>query len=523
MNLQIKTLLQFNKLSLTLSENVLLKEVSGSILSESKIGLIGINGSGKSSLLKCLSGLISSDSGRITKNASVEYVQQIDLDVYKKDVYLYSYIESRITDWWIALDVYESLFGKRLEEDLKIKDLSGGEIVKLNISIALSKSPQILLLDEPTNHLDISSMKLLEEYLKFTKTAFIVVSHNIKFLNNVVDEIWELSGGSLEVYGGNYDFYKQKKRETIEARKRMYEVKVKKKRKLLISARKDANRSERNIKKGKMLHNPGEDKYFKGFFGNKSQKKAGKNKLAFSKKQEEVNSDIKKLETKERKPIYLDLNVTRKRGLLISISDGKLILPNGVTLIENINITLNHEERFAILGNNGSGKTTFVNQLAYEKSSLLSGTIKYGSKYKTLYVDQKYEVVLPQLTLVENLQQKNNEVNYENARRLLSNFGFYNHEDITRKANTLSGGEIARLAFAIATSAMIDVLILDEPTNNLDIETVNVIAEALSKFEGTLIVISHDIEFLKDSICSDALIISQKSISFDNIVSFLEQ
>lgn len=498
MNLQKKTLLQFNNLSINFDYKAILDDVSGAILDNSKIGLVGINGSGKSTFLKALAGILPSYEGGISTNQSVEYVQQIDLEAYRLDEFLYSYLESLFPEWWNALSIYEDIFGKALSEGMKVKNLSGGELVKLHISVALAKSPQILLLDEPTNHLDLSSLRKLEKFLKSTDIAFIIVSHNVQFLNKVIEEVWELNEGKISVFGGNYDFYRQKKVEEIDSKKRQYEVKKKEQRKLLVSARKDRDRSLRNLKKGAMMHSPGEDKFFKGFFGNNSQKKAGKNKLAFDNKQEELSKDLERLKIKERKLIYLDLNINRKKGLVISISDGKLTLPNDKILISDINVSLYHGERIAILGENGSGKTTLSKQLEYNNNSLLKGDINYGSKYKTLFVDQKYDVVSPDLTLIENLRERNKSINYENSRRLLSNLGFLDESVINRKAKTLSGGETSRLAFAIATSAVIDVLILDEPTNNLDIETVEVISEALASYDGTLIVISHDVGFLKN-------------------------
>lgn len=521
MNLQKKTLLQFTNLSLNFDHKVILENVSGAILDHSKIGLVGINGSGKSTFLKVLTSIVPINVGGISTDHSVEYVQQIDLDVYRLDKFLYSYLESLFPEWWNALSVYEEIFGKPLSEVTKIKDLSGGELVKLHTSIALAKSPQILLLDEPTNHLDLPSLQRLEKFLKSTNIAFIIVSHNVQFLNNIVEEIWELDAGKVSIYGGNYDYYRQKKAEEIDSKKRQYEVKKKEQRKLLISARKDSDRSVRNLKKGQLAHKPGKDKFYKGFFGNKSEKKAGKNKLIFDKKQKGLSEDLDRLKTKERKLIHLDLNINRREGLVISVSNGELTLPNNNTLISGIDISIHHGDRIAFIGENGSGKTTLSKQLEYNNNSLLKGDIKYGSKYKTLFVDQKYDVVSPDLTLIENLQKRNKSINYENSRRLLSNLGFFDESIINRKAKTLSGGETSRLAFAIATSAIIDVLILDEPTNNLDIETVEVISKALASYDGTLIVISHDVGFLSNINCKNVLKIKNKGIFSEKLNNLL--
>ncbi len=500
MNIQNKTLLQFSDLSLSYGDKTLFNSISGSIVATDRIGLIGINGSGKSSLLKILAGLIKPDFGQVNKVGLIEYVPQIDLDLYKKDEPLYKHIENLYEEWWLVLSKYEELFESTLEENRIIKTLSGGELVKLNISIALVRNPDVLLLDEPTNHLDLNSLKKLVKLLKNIDIPFVIVSHNISFLNQIVNIIWEIDKEELLVYGGNYDFYKVEKDKMIKAQIDQYEVEKKKLKKEKLALQKaNIQYAKKQAKLTRMARTNDRSlpKIVRNAIKLKVQTNYGVNKIKKEKNIEEVNQKVKELEIRKRKNLYLDLISEPKSGLIISISNGKLKLPNSTILVDEINLSLYHKDRLAILGNNGSGKTTFVKQLVYNHHPMLSGNIKYGSEYKVLYVDQKYDLVKVEQTITENIQSANPSINYENIRRVLGNMNFSSDFDINKTAKDLSGGETARLAFAIATNSSIDMLVLDEPTNNLDIETVEVISQALRYFKGTLIVISHDIHFIK--------------------------
>lgn len=500
MNIQNKTFLQFSNLSLSYGDKFLFDSVSGSIVACDRIGLVGINGSGKSSLLKILAGLIEPSSGSVNKAGTIEYVAQIDLGLYRKEIPLYKHIEISFDEWWLVLSEYERLFGKALEENRIINTLSGGELVKLNISIALVKKPDILLLDEPTNHLDLKSLKELENLLKNINIPFVVVSHNVNFLNKVVKTIWEIDNQKILVYGGNYDFYAEQKKLSQEAKLRQYEEKRKEIKKLERVKLQEQKRAQRSQKVGKDIsrkHDRSTDRFATGFFKNASEKSGARKKTMLENKENEITEKMDQLKIVQRKNIFLELHNVQKSGLIISISNGKLKLPDGTTLINEINLGIYHKDRFTIFGDNGSGKTTLVKQLVYNHHPMLSGDIKYGSEYKALYVDQKYDLVKVEQTITENIQSANPSINYENIRRVLGNMNFSSDFDINKTAKDLSGGETARLAFAIATNSSIDMLVLDEPTNNLDIETVEVISQALRYFKGTLIVISHDIHFIK--------------------------
>ncbi|MDD3647718.1 MAG: ABC-F family ATP-binding cassette domain-containing protein [Candidatus Dojkabacteria bacterium] len=500
MSIKNKTLLQFHNLILGYDGQQILSQVSGSIMHDDRIGLIGINGCGKSSLLKILAGILKPDDGQLTTACKIEYVPQLDFDLFRRHSHLYEFIGGKLEEWWLVLAEYEKLFKTSLDENRLLDTLSGGEAVKLNIATALSKDPDILLLDEPTNHLDLSSLAELEKVLQNLDIPFVIVSHNIEFLNAVVNTIWEIEKGKLTVYGGDYDFYKTEKDKLIEAQREQHEVTRKK----LAKEKRALHRTTvRYQKKEAKLRRMGKEddrslpKIVRNSVKRKIQTNFGGTKVQKEKSIEELADKLISLKADRRKLVHLELNSQEKQGLLFSCSNSELTLPNGKTLLRDFDIDVHHSDRIAILGDNGSGKTTLVKQLSFKKKNSLLSNINYGNEYKTLFVDQKYDLVDLRISIFENIIRNNPNIGYEDTRKVLGNLNFPSDLDVTKKAKILSGGETARLAFAMATSSDIDLLVLDEPTNNLDIETVEVIADAIKEFTGTLVVISHDLNYLK--------------------------
>jgi macrolide transport system ATP-binding/permease protein len=402
MQIKQKTLLQFSNVSLRYGEKPILNGISSSITTADKTGLVGINGSGKTSLLKVLTGQLQPNSGSIQSDARVEYLPQLDLEMYKIDKPLNKYLKDQYEQWWDVLTKHKEIFGTSIDENQSLTTLSGGELVKVHISLLLAKNPDLVLLDEPTNHLDLSSLKELEKVLKNINIPYIIVSHNINFLNQTVNSIWELEKGKLKIYGGNYDFYKGEKKEALEAKKRQYTAKKKEIKKLENSLEKEHKRAQRSRRTGRKLAKfGGTDGFAQTFFKDRSEKSAGTNSDNFREKKEKLKNEMQKYKVQRRKNAFLDFNTKTKDGLVIQINKGSLSINKSLNLIQEINIRLYHRDRIAILGNNGSGKTTFVKQLAYKKNTLLKGDVKYGKQYKTLYVDQKYDVVEPGLTVIE--------------------------------------------------------------------------------------------------------------------------
>lgn len=500
MNTNSKTFLQFTINNLSISENVLFSHVSQAVQKGEHIGLIGTNGSGKSTLLKLLIGKSKFDNCSVSTFGKISYVAQLDLDLYRSNKLLFEYLSEHSDDWWRVVDMYEKNFGKTLDTNQLINTLSGGEIVKINIALALSEEPDCLLLDEPTNHLDLHSMESLAKILIQKEITFILVSHNVSFLNEVTNRIWEVSGQTINTYGGNYDFYMSEKSKKIQAQENLYQATKKKFSKLetslttanVIYQEKAARRARKNKAKVDDLPRIMRKKVL-----NRGEKVISNTRLKLEKSLNELSNKLESLEIKKRKLAHLELSKNFKSGLLISIENGKLILPNEKILINDLNLKIYHGDRLAIMGDNGSGKTTLAKQLGYEQNKLIQGEIKYGEPYKTLYVDQKYDLVIPELNLIDNVNKYNPNLNIEEIRKILGNIGFISNEQVISYARELSGGETARLAFAIATSSTADLLVLDEPTNNLDIDTMKKITDALKQYKGAMVIISHDLSFIK--------------------------
>lgn len=520
MNLQNQSLLKFNNLTLSYGDKTLFDDISGIISKKDRIGLIGVNGSGKTSLIEVLRGNLKADHGEISFVGKIGYVAQLDFDSYRDKVPLYVYLQKQVDDWWNILIEYTKLFDRDLDENQTLDALSGGELVKVHIILALQQKPDILFLDEPTNHLDLSSLKILENILHQLNIPLLVVSHNISFLNSVVNTIWEIDNHSLAIYGGNYDFYKSEKDRLLQKQVDLYEVKKKdlaKDKTVMLRTNVQYQRKQAKLNRMAKENDRSIPKIMRNNIRLKVQQNYGSKKIKTEQKISESLQQIKELKPKQRKNIHLAINSNLKKGLIINIANGSLVLPNSEPLLNEINFNLYHQDRIAILGDNGSGKTTFVKQLEYKAEDLLKGELKYGAKYDVLYVDQKYDLIKPDKTIFENIQALNPDITYENARKVLGNMGFTSYFDINKLAFELSGGETSRLAFAIATNSNVEVLVLDEPTNNLDIDTINVITKALCNYKGTLIVISHDMNFLNGIGIQKIYTISNKKLFISNL------
>lgn len=497
--LNTKTLIQFQNIELSFNDKQILNNVSGAILQGNIIGLIGINGSGKSSLLKLISGIKQPDAGKVMVYAKTEYVEQIDLEKYKKEITVFEYIESKNESWWDIVTMVEKIFDSNIVVTQPLNTLSGGEIIKLNICIALSQNPELILLDEPTNHLDLNSIEKLNKYIKNSNLTFVIVSHNIDFLDKTVNIIWEIDNKKLNVYGGNYSFFKSEKDKKIQAQLNRYEAmkkKVTRETKSLNTLQTKYQKGKSKLEKMAKTHDRSIPKKKRKTMMDGLQTGYGDIKSQKKKTLQTHIVQLNEMKINHRRNIHVKLNYVSKKGLILKIENGNLRIQPNRTILKNIIISIYHSDRIAILGNNGTGKSLLVKQFVYNKKEKLVSQITYGKQYKTVYVDQLYEIIDPELSLVDNIVKYNNNLCYEDIRKLLGNFTFTDEIEINKKASYLSGGEIARLAFAIATSSLADLLILDEPTNNLDIDTKNIIAKAVKEYDGSLVIISHDIDFI---------------------------
>lgn len=481
------------------TSQVLFKDITVAIHEGESIGLVGRNGIGKSTLLKLLAKQLTPKMGTVTMAGSVYYLPQIStVNSTASNNSVLELLNSVSDEWWMVTTLLEEKFATELSFSALISSLSGGELMKLWLAIALSKQPDILLLDEPTNHLDLVGLEQLQNALRDFSGAFVIVSHKPFFLDRVVDTIWELTSQALKVYGGNYSFWRSHKENEHQAALRTHEVARKELKQAKTSAAKEQQRAAKSRQQGNKLKSSGSiPTIVAGAWKRKAEVTAGIAKRKREAAVEKATHRVTETKIKTTKANRVQLSeCNQKHRNLIDIQGANLRLGNRL-LIENILLHVSNGDRIAIVGANGSGKSSLANSVMGIRQSpaiLEGGEIIIASAMKVVYLDQTYELVNRNLTVLENMQLSNPDLNYQLHRQQLGHFLFFN-DDVYKPALALSGGELARLAIAMISIAEIDLLILDEPTNNLDIDTINQIVDGLNDFQGALWVISHDIDF----------------------------
>ncbi len=482
---------------------VLFEKVELAINKGDRIALVGKNGTGKSTLMKILVGEIKPSSGSVDK-ANVAYVDQLDEGVDERtNRSLMEYIGLVTEDWWLVQLHYEKMFGQEIPELTRnLMELSGGEYMRLKLAVATYIQPEILLLDEPTNHLDVTSKEVLRNFIEHFSGGVMVVSHDTHFVNQIAKEVWELADHKLSKYGGDYEEYLQAKRQEDETRQRKLseaQKEVSKSEKALVREQKRASRSKRIGKK--LASDRSMSAIEKGYFKNKASASAGKKGEEINESINEAKETVKANRATKKRVARLDLveGESRKGKKLLDVQSGSLSLGESI-LIEDINLSVKYGERLLLAGENGTGKTSFIKALLGNLSSKfeLSGKeIFRAEELSGMYISQRYDQINRNKSLLENMYDANPNIDMQTARRALGNLLFRERHEVEKLAGNLSGGETARLAFAMASVSPVDILFLDEPTNNLDVDTINIIADALEVFEGAVLVISHDINFLK--------------------------
>ena len=512
-------ILDVNKLSKNFGFGQLFKDISFTLNEGERISIVGPNGCGKSTLLKMIAGIEKIDSGsvNIKKGAKVAYLDQIGssvdddrcvYDILIKDCFkdlnymeeqmqqLQSYLENNSYDdsydqvlakYCKLVEKFSNLGGYDIKtninivtEGLKInKDmleqsfnkLSGGEKTLVQLAKALLIKPNLFLLDEPTNHLDIERIEWLENYIKSFKGAMVIVSHDRYFLDKISNKILSLDFGVGKVYSTNYTNYLKEKQKDFEKQMSTY-----KDQQLIMK------RMEKQIK------------YF-------SELGMAKNSSAMCDRAHALQTQLDRMKKKAiEKPKQLrkldikfdEEKKTSKR--IIETINSKTVLPNGTVILNDVNLKIFSGERIAIIGKNGSGKSTLIkcimglNELPYEGEVIVGPSVKIG------YLPQIIKFPNEEQTLLESFKDSVN-LDEKSARAILADFRFYKN-DVNKKVKNLSGGEKIRVKLAQLLQQKINTLIFDEPTNHIDIPAKEVLEEAIEKFNGTLIFISHDRYFI---------------------------
>jgi ATPase subunit of ABC transporter with duplicated ATPase domains len=469
-----------------------------SISAADRIALVGANGVGKSTLLKILTGSLSPTQGVVHRHGAIYYLPQISTIrsiIETKSVL--DYIGAITDEWWSIEHILDNTFGTSLDLLLPVQDLSGGELTKLLLAIGLAQSPDLLLLDEPTNHLDYLALEELAQFLCQFSGAFVIVSHKPFFLDRVVRITWELTPTGLQIYGGNFSFYREQQQLAHAARVRSHETARQEFQRAKAAAAQEQERAAQSQRYGRSQVGVSIERKQAAGMKRSAESTAGKRQVQNDRAI--IAATQKMVETRVRwnkaTSIQLAEKSTKHRQLL-AVHDANLWIADRL-LIQDIQLELASGDRLAIAGINGSGKSCLIQAILGRKSApafLQDGEVRCADM-QTVYLDQNYELVDRQQTVLANLQRANPDLSYQLLRQQLGHFLFFN-DDVYKSAAVLSGGELARLAIAMITITQLDLLILDEPTNNLDIVTINQMVEALNDYHGALWVISHDLDFL---------------------------
>ncbi|NGX55936.1 MAG: Energy-dependent translational throttle protein EttA [Candidatus Anoxychlamydiales bacterium] len=482
-------LLNVKNLSKLFGSKVLFKNMSFSVFKHDRIGLIGPNGSGKSTLLKILANMDICDEGEVSikRSLKIAYVpQNISYENKSvKEVLVDSLKDEKLKedDKNLLIEKCLNKFGFN-DSAINASTLSGGWQKKLSIAEAVILSPDLLLLDEPTNYLDLESLLWLERYLQKKVCNFILVSHDRYFLQNVCNKIIEISNvypNNIFKSDGSYLEFLKKKEDFLQGQ-------IKQEKSLNSKARRE----------GEWLKQ-----------GAKARTTKSKSRID---KAQEIFEELANLKTRNQtKKVKIDFNSTnRETKKLITLKSVSKSF-NGKYLFKNLSFSLASKTRIGLIGPNGCGKTTLL-KLLTEEIAPDSGTIKKADNLKIVYFEQHKMKLDDNLTLKEALCPNNEYVTFKNKKIHVNSWCqrfLFSKDALNFKIKTLSGGERARIAIAHLLLEPSDVMLLDEPTNDLDIQTLDVLEESLLDFEGSIILITHD-RFLIDRVCNSIISLGNK-------------
>lgn len=522
--------LSCNNLNKSFGIDSILENVNFTVNEYDKIGIIGVNGTGKTTLFKIISGIYGYDSGDIytSKDCEIGYLEQNTnfhsentileevLEVFKDVIEMEKYLrdlehkiseessntnsttlEKLMNEYSNKLEAFSDMNGYGYKSEAKgvlkglgfsdedmdkpISILSGGEKTRVLLGKLLLKKPTLLLLDEPTNHLDSEAIEWLEVFLKQYKGTVILISHDRYFLDQVVNRIFEIHNKKLKTYNGNYsDFIKAS---AIEK-----ELELKK----FEDQQKDIKKQEESIER------------LKAFGREKHLKRARSKEKALAK----VDVLDKPEACRKKAKIEFNPSVTSGNDVLqlrdISMGYGERIL------FKDLNLDIYRGEKVALIGANGIGKSTLF-KIIMNEITPLSGDIKFGTNVNVSYFHQEQKTLNLDNTIIDEIWEDNKQLTQTSLRTMLGAF-LFEGEEVFKKISTLSGGERARVAILKLILSNANLLLLDEPTNHLDIDSKEVLEEALSNYTGTIFTISHDRYFL-NTVVDKVLVLDENGIT----------
>lgn len=507
-----------------------LKDITFKVEDTDKIAIIGVNGAGKTTILRILKDEESYDGGQIfkNKNITIGYLSQqhhLDLEktVHETGLEALSHIvkieeklrsleqEMAINPSDDVLRTYDALTAKFQELDgfsypskltgvlkglgfteeefsFPVKILSGGQKTRLALAKLLLQEPNLLLLDEPTNHLDSTAIHFLETYLKSYPHAIITVSHDRYFIDQVSNKIIEIENGKSKIYNCKYQEYSKLKQQQRAIDLKHY-----------VNQQKEIKRIQDSIDT------------LKSYNREKSVKRA-------ESKEKQLDKMVK-IDKPENLPdvISMQFKPIQNSGFnVLKIENASVCFEE--PLFQHINIDIKKQERVALVGDNGIGKTTLFKAILHP-DNLATGNVTFGSKVDIAYYDQEHKDLSLNKTIFKEIGDLYPRMNNTQIRNTLAMFNFKG-EDVFKEISTLSGGERGRVVLTDVLLKQANLLLLDEPTNHLDIQSKEVLEEALSSFEGTIFFISHDRYFINKIATKIIELTPSKAIVYDGDYEF---
>lgn len=506
--------------------NLLFNTINLTVQSHTISALAGSNGIGKSTLLKIIAREIQPLEGSVTVKGDVYCVPQMFgnfdhlsvaecLKIDKKLNALQKIISGEVgeeyfeilnDDWDIEERCRNALNYWKLEDlelSQKLESLSGGQKTKVFLAGIQINQPDIIILDEPTNHLDLEGRNLLYDFIEKTNSTVVIVSHD-RILLNLVDTIFELSNQGISTYGGNYDFYTEQKKIEQEALQNDIHAKERALKKAKEKERETIERKQKLDARGKQKQEKsGVARIMMNTLRNNAEKNTSKLKDVHAEKISGISGNLRDLRSSLKNSDQMKVNFNDSNlhsgKILISAEDINFTYGNENLWKDNISLEIRSGDRISIKGSNGSGKTTLI-KLLLGSLNPSEGKIK-RSEFNTIYVDQEYSLIGQEISVYEFVQQFNDGAMQESeVKTLLSRF-LFGKETWDKKCGVLSGGERLRLllcALSISSKAP-DMIILDEPTNNLDLQNVEILTNSIKDYHGTLVMISHDELFQEET------------------------
>ncbi|HRP90533.1 MAG TPA: ABC-F family ATP-binding cassette domain-containing protein [Edaphocola sp.] len=508
------------------NKNLLFDNINLTVNNHEKIALIGNNGSGKSTLLKLISKELQPLDGQLFVDTKPYFVPQIfgqynhltigqALKVENKLKALQEILNGNVTeenystlddDWTIEERCNDALkYWQLTNLDLmqKMETLSGGQKTKVFLAGISIHQPELILLDEPSNHLDVAGRKLLYNFIQSTQNTLIIVSHDRKLLN-LLGKVAELDKRGITIYGGNYDFYMEQKLIENNALNQDLQSKEKALRKAKEKERETLERQQKlDIRAQKGLGKAGLPKIVSNTWKNSAERSTAKIAGVHTEKIGGLKEELQELRSAlpniDKMKFGFDNSALHKGKTLIKADEINYSYKNHPLWKENLTFQITSGERLVLKGINGSGKTTLI-KIILEKLEPQTGKI-YRADNKAVYIDQDYSLIDNQLKVYEQAQQFNVSALQEHEIKIRLNRFLFTKDDWDKSCSALSGGEKMRLILCCLTinNQSPDIIILDEPTNNLDIQNIEILTAAINEYQGTLIVVSHDETFLEQT------------------------